>query len=426
MKGSYLLLAVLPCMAALAVSVPARTSAAGAAAMSCGTRTACDENSAAAKVRKPKSKKQAAPAAPKDAKKPIERTPYTEQDREAAVIPGLTGCVSGPTRLAPSRTRCRASRVLAHPVERRLLGAYGAGVLVGLSQSGKRPDYAVVTGVSIGAVMAPYAFLGQRHDDKLRDSFLTLTSADVFEDAVRPDSLVDTWPLKDQLAKRVTPELLADIAAEHNKGRRLFVVTADLDSERAVIWNLGAIAAQGGEGPRGEAALKRFRQVLPAASAIPGIFPPVYIDAEAQGKQFQEMHADGAVFVPSCAARPRWLIEPASRKSPVTRFDVILHSKLVRNSTSPARKRFLFSAAPFRPPSRPGPGRAGAARNGRQAQRQRAQRRYVDSTFHMPAQTAFDQKQMTELFNLGLEQAKNGTAFRTQNPAPTTQTKNKP
>ena len=84
-------------------------------------------------------------------------------------------------------------------------GAYGAGVLVGLTESGKRPDFAVVTGVSIGAVMAPYAFLGPKYDDQLRESFLTLTSADVFEDAQRPDSLVDTWPLKDLLAKRVTP-----------------------------------------------------------------------------------------------------------------------------------------------------------------------------------------------------------------------------
>src|SRR5262249_19340409 len=211
-------------------------------------------------ARRPKPKKPAPAVAKQEPKKPTppERIPYTEQDREAAVIPGLPGVRFFADSLGAFSEALPKEKgpwlILSSGGSS---GAYGAGVLCGLSETGKRPEFSVVTGVSIGAVMAPYAFLGQKYDDKLRDSFLNITSADVSENSPRPASLVDTGPLKDSLAKRVTPELLADIAAEHQKGRRLFVVTADLDSERPVIWNMGAIAVRGGD-----AALKLFREVL--------------------------------------------------------------------------------------------------------------------------------------------------------------------
>jgi patatin-like phospholipase len=365
------------------------------------------------KVRKAKPRKQeAAPAAAKDEpKKPTlpERIPYTEQDREAAVIPGMPGIrFFGDSFGAFADALPREKGPWLVLSSGGSSGAYGAGVLCGLSEAGKRPDFSVVTGVSIGAVMAPYAFLGQKYDDKLRDSFLNLTSADVFEDSTRPDSLVDTWPLKDSLAKRVTPELLADIAAEHQKGRRLFVVTADLDAERPVIWNMGAIALHGGD-----AAVKLFRDVLLAASAIPGIFPPVLIDAEANGKQFQEMHADGGVFGPFFAAPPTWFVEP--EPLPVSQFYVILHSKLVPEFDVTGREKIFVLGKTI----------AAAVKSGAQAELallSAATKRdgiglnlaYVDGTFHQPAQTAFDQKQMKALFDLGFEQAKNGTAFHTQ------------
>jgi len=413
-----------------AASLLAQRPASSAPATRCepvGMRALCEDVSAARRGRRPRSKKQAAPAAQPNKPAVVERTPYTEQDREAAVIPDLPGVrffADSFGAFSDALPRQRGPWLILSSGGSS--GAYGAGVLVGLSQAGKRPDYAMVTGVSIGAVMAPYAFLGQKYDDKLRDSFLTLTSADVFEDAVRADSLVDTWPLKDQLAKRVTPELLADIAAEHNKGRRLFVVTADFDSERLVVWNLGAIAAHGSDANRTEAALKLFRQVLLAASAIPGIFPPVFIDAEANGKKFQEMHADGGVFGPFFAAPPLWLIDPGE-KLPVTRFDVILHSKLVPEfNVTGAEKIFILGrtiSAAVKAGAKAELALLAAAAKHNGTELNVA---YVDNTFHEAAQTAFDQKQMTKLFNLGLEQAKNGTAFRTQSPAPAGQTMNKP
>jgi len=149
-------------------------------------------------------------------------------------------------------------------------GAYGSGLLNGWTQFGSRPDFAAVTGVSSGALMAPFAFAGPRYDHVLREVYTTVTAADVFEAGGTGESLLDTWPLKDFIAKYVTNDQLADIAIQHRGGRRLFIVTTDLDLGRRITWNMGAIALAGDE-----AALKLFRAVLPASASIPGEFPPV-------------------------------------------------------------------------------------------------------------------------------------------------------
>src|SRR6202040_133797 len=122
---------------------------------------------------------------------------------------------------------------------------------------------------------------GTRYDDALRAAYTKITAADVFEIGSTGESFVDSWPLKDLIAKQITPALLADIAAAHKSGRRLFVVTTNLDAERSVVWNMGAIAVHGGD-----AALALFRNVLLASSAIPGGFPPVLIGVEDDGKEF--------------------------------------------------------------------------------------------------------------------------------------------
>jgi hypothetical protein len=423
MKKSGILLALLVAAAFAPGTSQAQMSFGGAP--QCEPGAACPAPPVARrKARKPKPKKQAKPAVKQqEQKKALERIPYTEEDRAAAVIPGMPGVRFWADSMGAFSTALPPDKgpwlVLSSGGS---TGAYGAGVLVGLTESGKRPDFAVVTGVSIGAVMAPYAFLGPKYDGQLRESFLTLTSADVFEDAQRPDSLVDTWPLKDLLARRVTPQLLADIAVEHGKGRRLFVVTADLDSERAVIWNMGAIAAHGGE-----AALNLFRQVLLAASAIPGVFPPVYIDAEAQGRKFREMHVDGGVFGPIYAGPPSWLIEPASGELPVSQFYVIIHSKLVPEFDVTGTEKIFIIGRTISAAVKAG-AQAELALLSAAAKRDGIELNvaYLDGSFHQPAQTAFDQKQMTAMFNLGVEQAKNGTAFRTQNPASTGQAQTKP
>jgi hypothetical protein len=85
--------------------------------------------------------------------------------------------------------------------------------------------------------------------------------------------------------------MLRAIAAEHRRGRRLYVGTTNLDAQRLVVWNMGAIAASGKPG-----SLDLFRRVLLASASIPVAFPPVYIEVEVDGKRYDEMHVDGGVM----------------------------------------------------------------------------------------------------------------------------------
>jgi hypothetical protein len=202
-------------------------------------------------------------------------------------------------------------------------GAFGSGLLNGWSESGKRPEFSVVTGVSTGALMAPYAFIGPSQDPGLKRAYTEYNAGDIFEDVKTPESLVDTWPLKRLIDKEVTPELLAQVAEGYKRGRRLFVATTNLDAERGVLWNMGAIAAKGDE-----AALELFRNVLRASTAIPGLFPPVLIEVEANGKKTQEMHADGGLTGQIFVAPESILNTSSTTKLPATELYLIANSRL--------------------------------------------------------------------------------------------------
>lgn len=187
-------------------------------------------------------------------------------------------------------------------------GAFGAGVLVGWSEAGTRPQFDIVTGISTGALSAPFAFLGSGWDDELREAYTGggadgLLSARALAGLVRP-SLFSAAPLRKLVEKNVTPELLRQIAAEHAKGRRLLVVTTNLDTQESVVWDMGQLATQGDE-----QALHLFREVLIASASIPGVFPPVMI-AGLQGDQIvEEMHADGGINMPFLAVPENLLAE---------------------------------------------------------------------------------------------------------------------
>jgi len=171
--------------------------------------------------------------------------------------------------------------------------AFGAGALTGLSKAGNRPYFHVVTGVSAGALTAPFAFLGPTWDDELTESFSGQRSANLVQFSVTGllfgSSIFKGKPLADLVNHYATPEMLQAVAAEAAKGRILLIATTDLDSERTVIWDMGAIAMHGGP-----AALKLFRQVLIASASIPGLFPPVMIPVETSGTILEEMHVDGS------------------------------------------------------------------------------------------------------------------------------------
>lgn len=174
-------------------------------------------------------------------------------------------------------------------------GAFGAGILAGWTQSGERPQFDVVTGSSTGAIIAPFAFLGPQHDQTLLDIYATTTRDTVYQPKILTgllsgSAVSDTKSLAKQIEKYVTPELLQAIAKEHEKGRRLFVVTTYFDAMRPMIWDIGYIARA-----RPVDGLNLVRQVILASASIPVLFPPVPIEWQEGGKTFTELHVDGGM-----------------------------------------------------------------------------------------------------------------------------------
>ena len=172
-------------------------------------------------------------------------------------------------------------------------GAFGAGLFVGWTESGTRPEFTMVTGISTGALTAPFAFLRSDYDDTLKEVYTTTSTKDILKErnifsAIFGDSMTDTTPLKALIAKHVTIDIVNAIAREHQGGRRLMVGTVNLDAGRSVIWNIGAIATS--DHP---AKLALIHDILRASAAIPVIFPPIDITVENNGIQYEELHVDG-------------------------------------------------------------------------------------------------------------------------------------
>lgn len=214
-------------------------------------------------------------------------------------------------------------------------GAFAAGLLAGWSAAGTRPDFGVITGVSTGALIAPFAFIGKSGDAPLREAYTTITAADVFEFGGSDVALTDTWPLKRRIDKAVTPELLQAVAAEQAKGRRLLVATTEIDSGRPVLWDMGAIAASAGSKGADPRALGLFRLIVLASSAVPGVFPPVEIAGTlADGRTIRELHADGGTTAPFYLA-PKRALTAALTGAQLVRIPARTVYVVVNNSTRP-------------------------------------------------------------------------------------------
>jgi hypothetical protein len=175
-------------------------------------------------------------------------------------------------------------------------GAFGAGLLCGWSEQGTRPEFKVVTGISTGALTAPFAFLGPAYDAQLKAVYTELEPRQVLVPrfataALWDDAMADNAPLFKTISHFLDDRMMADIARAYDNGRLLLVASTNLDAQQPVIWNVGAIAKSGH--PK---ATETVRKILLASAAIPGAFPPSMIDVTLDGKPYQEMHVDGGAF----------------------------------------------------------------------------------------------------------------------------------
>lgn len=172
-------------------------------------------------------------------------------------------------------------------------GAFGAGLLAGWTEAGDRPEFSLVTGISTGALIAPFAFLGPEYDGILRKFYTTTSTEDIAKkrrllNGLTSDAMASTEPLQKLLASLIDEDIMKAIATEHRKGRRLFIGTTNLDAARPVTWNIGTIAASGRPD-----ALSLILDVLMASASLPGVFPPVLVEVEADGARYDELHVDG-------------------------------------------------------------------------------------------------------------------------------------
>ena len=211
-------------------------------------------------------------------------------------------------------------------------GAYGVGVLNGWTAARTRPSFSVVSGVSTGGLIAPFAFLGSQYDDTLKEVYTSGIAESLLNDpsimrVLFGSGLFGNTRLRELVARYVGPEIMAQVAHENAKGRKLLVVTTDLDTQRTAIWDMGKIAAVGTP-----EALRLFRDVMAASASIPLVFPPIMIDAEGQGRKFQEMHVDGGVTAPVLTL-PEALLFQGSRLPGSAKMDIyiLVNKKIERN-----------------------------------------------------------------------------------------------
>ena len=296
-------------------------------------------------------------------------------------------------------------------------GAFGAGLLVGWTAAGDRPKFRIVTGISTGALIAPFAFLGPDMDAELERFYTTTSTRDILTRRnllflLRLDSAADSTPLRNKLLDLFSPEMIAAIAAEHKKGRRLYIGTTHLDAGRPMIWNIGEIARNN---KPGVAAL--LADIFLASVSVPGVFPPVYIRVEANGRTYDEMHVDGGTssqvfFFPSALRAEKFMknIQMEDRK---LRIFVIRNSRLVAD----------WVAVPPRVPAIAHRSVSALIRSQGNGDVNQIYLRslwdgidfnlaFIPQSFTLEPQEDFDPKYMRALFDLGFRQAREGVPWQ--------------
>jgi hypothetical protein len=300
-------------------------------------------------------------------------------------------------------------------------GAFGAGLLVGSTAAGDRPEFKVVTGISTGALTAPFAFLGPAYDAQLREVYTGIRPADVFEArgylaAVFDDAMADTRPLFRLISRYADESMLAAIAREHAKGRLLLIGTTNLDVMRPVIWNIGAIAASGHPG-----ALDLFRRILLASASVSAAFPPVLIDVEIGGRRHQEMHVDGGAVAQLFLYPPTVTAGRDLRRRPLARERrawVIRNARLDAEWAAVDRRvltiadRAITSMIHYSGSNDILRVQATSARDGVDFHLA-----FIDTAFTVPHTENFDQQYMRALFDHAYERARRGYPWNEGHPA---------
>ena len=291
-------------------------------------------------------------------------------------------------------------------------GAFGAGVMNGWTATGTRPTFKMVTGVSTGALIAPFAFLGPAYDAELREVYTTLTPDRIFRRrrltaALFNDAMADTTPLAEVIAKYTNQAMFDEIAREFQKGRLLLISTTDLDAQRPVIWNIGALAVSGH--PK---ALHLFREILRASSAIPGAFEPVLIDVEIDGRKYQEMHVDGGAIAQLFLYPPT--IEVGQIGVPRARIAYIIRNGRLDPDHAETERRTLSIAGRAIATMLSASGQNDVLRTYFVSRRDGVDYNlaYIGSDFTADRPGEFDQAYMQALFEYGYREARDGRAWR--------------
>ncbi|UWR08359.1 patatin-like phospholipase family protein [Ruegeria sp. B32] len=293
-------------------------------------------------------------------------------------------------------------------------GAYAAGILTAWSESGTRPVFMNVTGVSTGALAAPFAFLGSDYDDELKRLYGGLPPEQIFErrpitQIFSKASVKSSGPLRRLLEDYVTDEFLEKIAVQHRRGRRLVIQTVSLDAQRPVLWDLGRIAASGAPNAR-----KVFQDALMASAAMPGVFPPVLIDVETPFGIRDELHVDGGVVSQSMFV-PGWRIP--SRFTEGTTLYAIRNGKIdpeaeiTKPGIADISKRSLATLIKYQ-----GAVDLGVAYAIGQRQGVRYNATWIGPDFNAPLNEPFDPEYMQALFDYGYMRFKSGTVWNRKPP----------
>lgn len=209
-------------------------------------------------------------------------------------------------------------------------GAFGAGLLVGWTARGDRPAFNLVTGVSTGALIAPFAYLGKDYDHVLTYVYTETNPDMIFKKRgliamMTEDGIADTTPLYKLISQYIDADFMKKVADQYQTtGRWLLVGTTNVDAGVPVVWNMGKIASIGTP-----EALDLFRRVLLASASIPGAFPPVMFDAVLNGEAYHEMHVDGGASM-QVFLYPNAAVRKAKEEHVTRRKD--LQAYIIRNS----------------------------------------------------------------------------------------------